>query len=83
MVVLVERVDRIGGRLVGDPLKAIDQLAQIAAGVKAIVGQALGQRHVANAKVGLVRIGSDARTAAYFAPRKFGPPERDMLGIEK
>src|SRR5438270_7145404 len=26
---------------------------------------------------------SDTTNGAYLAPRKFGPPERDMLGIEK
>ena len=83
-IVLVEAADRVGRGLVGDALEAIDQLAaDRVRRVKAIVGQALRQGHVADAEVLACSGRPPTTNGAYLAPRKFGPPERDMLGIEK
>ena len=82
LVVVVERLDRIARGIVGNTSEAIDAAAQIATALEPLVRQARGRSDVADAKTLLIGVIGD-NERGIFAPRKFGPPDRDMLGIEK
>ena len=82
LVELVERQHRVAGGRVVDAQQAIDFLRADSGDPELSPVKPAGKATSRTRK--LLRLGSSATTnGAYFAPRKFGPPERDMRGIEK
>ena len=83
LVVLVEGHHRVARRRLGDPPEPIDAAPQVAPAVEPGVGSprraGTTSRTRKPSRFGL----SGTTNGAYFAPRKFGPPERDIAGIEK